>query len=189
MTAIEGPRELKALAESSHDFVKTYMNKKKTPEPPMVFFTKQGIVIPDPKDLENAPRVFQRFLELAGKCYAKTFLARLRNENGDVVFEDALITIASDGGDLTYHLADPFTYEKREDRVVEIQWDEDCGSWGGWQSRKQNRKHMESLSPQQQRMLDYIRTESGLENQPLDWLRMLGMKIIRYPIGEADISE
>ncbi len=189
MTAIEGPRELKALAESSHDFVKTYMTKKKTPEPPMVFFTMQGIIIPDPKDLENAPRVFQRFLELAGKCYAKTFLARLRNENGDVVLEDALITIASDGGDLTYHCADPFTYERRKGRVVEIRWEADSGSWRGWQSRSQNRKHMENISPQQQRMLDYVRAESNMEDQPLDWLRMLGMRVMPYPIGDNDPSE
>lgn len=188
MTAIEGPRELKALAESSHDFVKTYMTKKKTPEPPMVFFTKQGIMIPDPKDLENTPRVFQRFLELAGECYAKTFIARLRGENGDIAYEDALVTIASDGGDLTFHLADPFTYEGKGDRV-EICWQEDSGSWYGWQSRSANRVHIQTLTPQQQRMLDYISAESGMESKSDDWLRLLGMRIVRYPVGNVDSDE
>jgi hypothetical protein len=161
------------------------MIKKCITEPPIVFFTSQGIVIPDPKDRENAPRVFQRALEMAGVCFAKSFLARLRNEDGDVMHEDALVTIAGDGGDLMFHCADPFTYVKRENRVVEIRWQEDSGSWRGWQSRSKNREHVQTLTPQQQRMLDYISAESGMESKSDDWIRLLGMRIVPYPMENA----
>lgn len=185
MNELEGPREIRKTAEVSHGIIRGYMTKRRIIEPPMIFFTKMGIVVPDRKDLEDAPRIFQRFLELTGECFAKTFLARLRNEDGIVVHEDALVTVASDGGDLTYHLADPFTYERREGRVVEIKWDEDCGSWSGWQSRSANRDHVRTLSLRQQRMLDYISAESNMEWKNGDWLRMLGMRIVPWPIEEV----
>jgi len=183
MNELEGPHELRVLAETAHEFVKGYMTRKHIHDPPMVFLTKQGIVIPDPKDFENAPRVFQQFLKMMGECYAKTFIARLRNEVGDILHEDALMTIAADGGDLTFHIACPFIIERKEDQVVGIQWDEE---WCGWQSRAIDKAYAQTLTPQQKRLLDYIVVESGLEDQPLDWLRVLGMKIVPYPIRDAD---
>lgn len=183
MTELEGPHELRVLAETAHKFVKGYMTRRHIHDPPTVFLTNQGIMIPDPKDFGNAPRVFQRFLELAGECYAKSFIARLRNEDGDTVHEDALLTIASDSGDLTYHISLPFLIEREEEQIVGILWEEEqCG----WQSRIEYRAHLQTLSPRQQRLLDYIRVESGMEDQPLDWLRMLGMKMVHYPIRDAD---
>jgi hypothetical protein len=73
---------------------------------------------------------------------------------------------------------------KRENRVVEIRWQEDSGSWQGWQSRSANREHVQTLTPQQQRMLDYISSESGMESKSDDWIRLLGMRIVRYHPGE-----
>ncbi len=127
-------------------------------------------------------RVTKRFLEMAGRPYAHSFIGRLRDEDGGIVHEDALVTIASDGGDLTYHIALPFIIERKEHQVVAILWD---GEWCGWQSRSANRVHVQTLSPQQQRMLDYISAESGMESKNGDWLRLLGMRIIPYPVEDA----
>lgn len=185
MSAIEGSRELKALAESSHDFVKTYMNKKNTPEPPALFFTAQGILIPDPRNLEDMIRITKRFLEMTGIPYAHCFIARLRDEDGNVVHEDALMAISSDGRDLTYHVSLPFTIEQKEEQVVGILWDEDSKR-SGFQSRSENIAHMQTLSPRHQRMLDYIKIESNMANKPLDLLRVLGMRVIPYPTENAE---
>ena len=194
--------DLKAMAQMAFEKYKELMLELNDPNPSAIFITKKGIVMPSPDDPKNLMRITKQRLEEARECYALCYIAQARDMDGKVVRENAVFVLSSGGGDKTFRITQPFTYKtvKRRGKkrkivkVVEFEWekesDEPYGPFQEWQSRAEMQTELDELTPQQQRLFEFIDVESGWEPKPDDYLKPLEFvklsDLVRDPEDEEE---
>ena len=174
--------DLKAMAGLAINLYKEFMVLTNVPQPRPVFFTKTGCIAP--KDVDGV-RITKLRLEMTKECYVFCSIVRLRDPDGKIVREDSLWAFASNGGDKTYHIQNPFTYKTSEKRgpdgyrvkVVEFEWEKEgdleYGPHEYWQSRSKTQEFLDNATPQEQNFYEQVVHDSGFEEQPDDLLKAL----------------